>query len=72
MEALGPAVTSGFVADLMRAGTFHGYYINDFTLEHWLDGSFTYREPEYNWLFCREAPQELERTLAGSRFLIRT
>ena len=25
MEALGPAVTSGFVADLMRAGTFHGW-----------------------------------------------
>jgi hypothetical protein len=55
----------------MREGGFHGYYINDYSLEHSLDGSFTYREPEYNWLFCREAPPELERTLAGSRFRIK-
>jgi len=71
MEVLGPAVTSGFVADLMREGGFHGYYINDYSLEQSLDGSFTYREPEYNWLFCREAPPELRRTLAGSRFRIK-
>ncbi|MBC7811900.1 MAG: FkbM family methyltransferase [Burkholderiales bacterium] len=45
---------------------FNAFYINDFTLEHSANGSFTYRDGQYNWLFCRENPDELATILAGS------
>ena len=70
MEVLGPAVSNGFVARMMQTTGFQAYYINDYTLEHSPDGSFTDRPAEYNWLFCRQAPVELRRTLHGSRFRI--
>ena len=59
MEVLGPAHQRRFVPAMMARGGFHAYYINDYTLEHSIDGTFTYRAPEYNWLFCRDAPQQL-------------
>lgn len=66
IEVLGPANARGFVKTLMARGGFQAYYVNDYTLEPSADGSFTYREPEFNWLFCRETPDELARTLEGS------
>jgi FkbM family methyltransferase len=59
MEVLRPAHDRRFVQTLMARGGFHAYYVNDYTLEHSVDGAFEYREPEYNWLFCREQPSEL-------------
>lgn len=66
MEVLGPASARGFPARLAREFGLHPYYINDLRLEHAPDGAFTYRPPEYNWLFCREAPAALAVALAGT------
>jgi FkbM family methyltransferase len=66
IEVLGPANARGFVKTMMARGGFRAYYVNDYTLEPSADGTFTYREPEFNWLFCRETPDELAQKLAGS------
>jgi hypothetical protein len=70
MEVLGPAAKSGFVRRMISEHGFQAYYINDFDLEHSLDGSFVYSAPQYNWLFCRHAPTVLRRLLAGTRFRV--
>lgn len=59
VEVLGPAHSQGFVPELMRRTGLQAYYINDYTLEHSPDGSFVYREPDYNWFFCSESPTAL-------------
>jgi FkbM family methyltransferase len=64
VEVLGPAHQGRFVQTLMARSGLFAYYINDYTLEPSIDGSFDYRTPEYNWLFCRHAPSELGRRLA--------
>lgn len=66
MEILGPAIQAGFVQRLMRTWKFQAYYINDLTLEHTQDGAFTYRDGQFNWLFCRESPDELRQLIRGS------
>lgn len=71
IEVLGPAIGGGFVRRASDQLGMHAYYINDLQLEHSPDGSFEYRPPEYNWLFCREAPDELRRILEGSRLSVR-
>jgi len=71
IEVLGPACERGFVPALMQRGGFHAYYINDYVLEHSADGSFTYRAPEYNWLFCRHAPEELSRLIGAGPLTVR-
>ena len=69
MEVLGPAVQQGFIKKMIEAGGFNTYYIDDYDLRHSSDGSFEYHSPQYNWLFCRESPDSLRRTLAGNRKL---
>jgi hypothetical protein len=71
VEVLGPAYARGFVQALMRRGQFHAYYINDYTLEHSVDGRFLYREPEYNWLFCRDTPQTLAARIGRGPLRVR-
>jgi FkbM family methyltransferase len=66
MEVLGPAVEKGFVQSMITRHGFTAYYINDMRLEHSPDGSFHYRHPELNWLFCRGGPDVLEDRLRGS------
>lgn len=66
IEVLGPASDRGFVRTMIDRFGFTAYYINDFRVEHSPDGSFSYRAPEYNWLFCRETPAALEERLRGS------
>ena len=70
MEVLGPAIEAGFVNRLRDAFSMQAYYINDFRLEYSPDGSYRYVHPQFNWLFCRESPSELERTLANSRLVV--
>ncbi len=70
IEILGPAVSRKFPARLIREGNFHAYYINDYRLEYSPSGNFTYVEPFYNWLFCRESPASLYDRLIGTRFQI--
>jgi len=70
MEVLGPAHRDGFVAKVIAETGWHAYYINDEVLEPSLDGSFQYREPEYNWLFCDRSPAALADILKGSRLRV--
>jgi FkbM family methyltransferase len=70
MEVLAPAVDRQFVRRAMTRTGWRAYYINDFSLEHSVDGGFRYRESEFNWLFCRQAPAALRASLAGSRFRV--
>ncbi len=70
IEMLGPAVGRKIPARLIREGNFHAYYINDYRLEHSPSGDFTYVEPFYNWLFCRESPASLREKLIGTRFQV--
>jgi FkbM family methyltransferase len=68
IEVLGPAHEQRFVQSVIARTGLHAYYINDYRLEHSTDGSFEYRAPEYNWLFCRETPEELAIRLGGGPF----
>lgn len=63
IEVLGPAIKAGFVRQASAQLGMHAYYINGLRLEHSPDGSYTYRPPQYNWLFCAEAPDALRRLL---------
>jgi FkbM family methyltransferase len=63
IEVLGPAHQRHFVRDVIARTGFQAYYINDYRLEPSADGAFTYRAPEYNWLFCRERPDALQAKL---------
>jgi FkbM family methyltransferase len=65
VEVLGPAHSGGFVQALMARTGMQAYYINDYTLEHSPDGSFVYREPDYNWFFCHETPAALAAKVAA-------
>ena len=70
MEVLGPAIEAGFIRAAQRQLGMRAYYINNLRLEHSDEGSFVYRSPQFNWLFCRQSPAELRRVLAGSRLLV--
>jgi FkbM family methyltransferase len=70
IEVLAPAIEQGFISKLIAEG-FKAYYINDFTLQHSVDGSFRYVPPEYNWLFCRENPTQLQSRLRGSNLIVK-
>jgi len=70
MEVLRPAHERRFVPELMKHSGLKAYYINDYRLEHSEDGSFNYRSPEYNWLFCRETPGELAERVRGTRLRV--
>lgn len=70
IEVLGPAHERHFVPQLMKQSGLKAYYINDYRLEHSEDGSFTYRSPEYNWLFCRDTPDELAAHVRGTRLRV--
>ena len=63
MEILGPAIKIGLPRRIIQESGFHAYYIHDYQLEHSRDGSFEYVPPFYNWLFCRETPQQLKGLL---------
>ena len=69
MEMLGPAIKQGMPLRIVQELGFHAYYIHDYQLEHSKDGSFEYVAPFYNWLFCRETPEELKRLL-DARFTV--
>lgn len=69
MEMLGPAIEQGMPLRIIQESGFHAYYIHDYQLEHSRDGRFEYVAPFYNWLFCRETPEEL-KGLLQARFSV--
>jgi FkbM family methyltransferase len=69
IEVLAPAVQSGFVRAVQARG-FQAYYVNDHRLEHSADGTFRYRAPQYNWLFCRLRPADLRSVLRDTPFVV--
>lgn len=66
IEVLGPAISKGFIREIQHRFKLHAYYINDYQLEYSPDGNFRYSPPQYNWLFCRETPEQLSQTLKHS------
>jgi FkbM family methyltransferase len=70
IEILAAAHARNFVSELMAQAGFNAFYINDYVLQPSADGTFEYREPEYNWLFCRERADELALLLRGSRLRV--
>lgn len=69
MEVLGPAIDNKFIEYTIEIG-YSAYYINDYSLEHSVNGNFEYREPQYNWLFCHDLPEQLREKLKNSKKLI--
>jgi FkbM family methyltransferase len=70
IEILEPAVRRKLPSRIITDGQLQAYYINNYHLEHSLSGEFTYVAPFYNWLFCREAPQDLRAALVGTKFRV--
>ena len=70
IEIPGRAIKHGLASKIMRDGTLHAYYINDYMLEHSLFGEHKHVEPFYKWLFCVEGPTSLRTKLSGTRFQV--
>ncbi|WP_424099163.1 FkbM family methyltransferase [Moorena producens] len=71
VEVLGPAINNNFIQNMIELGYF-AYYINDYCLEHSIDGSFNYVAPQYNWLFCHDHPSQLSEKLEKTKFKIKS
>ncbi len=69
MEMLSKAKSEGFIQIAKKQLGMEAYYINDLRLEHSSDGTFEYVAPQYNWLFTRLSPAELQKTV-GSQFQV--
>lgn len=70
IEILGPAIRDGFVARARRELGMHAYYVDEMRLIHSEDGSFEYVDGQFNWLFAREDPIDLQAALKGSGFTV--
>ena len=70
IEILGPAYDAGFVQRLLQTSGMNAYYVNDYTLHPSVDGTFTYRTQQYNWLFTRKSPATLRDALVGTRLKV--
>jgi FkbM family methyltransferase len=68
MEVLAPARESGFINYVISGLGLQAYYINKNKIEHVSKDDMRYTTGEYNWLFCRYQPDELQKSLAGSMF----
>lgn len=69
-EIVRPEVEACLCQRIIIETGWHAYYIRDYELIHSSDGSFDYREPFYNWLFCREDPRRLRDVVAQSGFSV--
>jgi FkbM family methyltransferase len=70
IEILGPAIGRSLPTRVIKEGKVHGYYINDYCLEHSVAGEFRYVAPFYNWLFCKENPTALRDKLIQTSFRV--
>jgi FkbM family methyltransferase len=70
MEVLGPARQSGFINHVINDLKLQAYYINKDRVEFVRKEDMRYTKGEYNWLFCRHLPSELQQKLAGSIFTV--
>jgi|GEM_PF-1317144 len=70
IEVLSAAHQNRFVQKMISKYKFYAYYINDYSLEYSPNGNFDYVSPQYNWLFCREKPEELRARLGKSRLRV--
>lgn len=70
IELLGPARKAGMVTQLQRDHGFHAYYIDGTVLRASPVDTGYWRDQEWNWLFCRHAPDALRASLAGSGLVV--
>jgi FkbM family methyltransferase len=69
IELLQNARKNNFV-DKMIAKGWNAYYLNDYRVEFVSKEDGRYTPPEYNWLFCKEKPEELKKILNQTRFVV--
>jgi FkbM family methyltransferase len=65
MEIIGPEIEARLPRRIMDDTGWHAYYIRDFQLVPSRDGTFEYRAPFYNWLFCSKGAAEVAHVLKG-------
>lgn len=70
IEVLGPAIKAGFINTARAQLGMHAYYVDDRVLRPSIDGTYRYQPGECNWLFCRQAPDQLRPLLAGTTMRI--
>jgi FkbM family methyltransferase len=70
MEVLGPARQSGFINYVINDLQLKAYYIDNEKIEYVAAEDMRYTKGEYNWLFCRQRPEELSQKLSGSIFKV--
>ncbi|MEQ1897782.1 MAG: FkbM family methyltransferase [Vicinamibacterales bacterium] len=68
-EMLAPEIEARLPQQIIAAG-FTAYYIRDFEIVPAPGGAFTYKDPFYNWLFCRADADELAEVLRGTDFRV--
>lgn len=71
LEVLEQAVNRDIISKVMGLGKFQAYYINDLTLIPAPQGKFEYSSGQFNWLFCRQSPDELSETLRHTALQVR-
>lgn len=69
IELLENARKNKFIDKMIEKG-WNAYYLNDYHIEHVSKEDGRYTAPEYNWLFCKETPQELRKLLHQTRFSV--
>ncbi|MEX2223306.1 MAG: FkbM family methyltransferase [Candidatus Rokuibacteriota bacterium] len=70
LEILGPARHRGLVDHLIRTFGFRCYYINGLTLEAMEAEDRRYTSGEWNFLFCRDSPDQLREKIGRSRLQV--
>ena len=69
IELLENARKNKFIDKMIEKG-WNAYYLNDYRIEHVNKEDGRYTSPEYNWLFCKENPNELRNILHQTRFSV--
>jgi hypothetical protein len=71
IEMLAPEIRLDLPRRIISETGWHGFYIRDFELIESVEGEFEYREPYWNWLFCRHDAGALAARLATTKFHVR-
>lgn len=69
IELLENARKNKFIDKMIDKG-WQAYYLNDYRIEAVSQEDGRYTPPEYNWLFCKEKPEELRKILSQTRFVV--
>jgi len=69
IELLEDARKHHFVDQMIALG-LNAYYLRDMQIEHVTREDGRYQASEYNWLFCKDSPEQLRVLIQGSAFQV--